>query len=142
MNNPSFRSKFADTIHEFIEQKHSIGYPYRQSSLILARFDDMAAREFPDEDTVTKAMCDAWIGNHASLHQNTLTRDVTPVRQLAKYMNGIGKTAYVIPSYVGRKQLKYPAHIYTAQEKLAFFQSADRCRPAVKNRRQSTMWFR
>jgi len=80
MNNPSFHSSFADTIHEFIEQKHSIGYPYRQSSLILARFDDMAAREFPDEDTVTKAMCDAWIGNHASLHQNTLTRDVTPVR--------------------------------------------------------------
>lgn len=133
MNDPSFRSRFADTIHEFIEQKRSIGYPYRQSSLILARFDDMAAREFPDEDTVTKAMCDAWIGNHASLHQNTLTRDVTPVRQLAKYMNGIGKTAYVIPSYVGRKQLKYPAHIYAAQEKLAFFQSADQCRPAVKN---------
>ena len=132
MNKPAFRSRFADVIHEFIQQKHSIGYPYRSSSNILVRFDDMAAREFPDEDTLTKAMCDAWIGKHASLHQNTLTRDVTPVRQLAKYMNGIGITAYVIPSYVGRKQLKYPAHIYTAQEKRAFFCSVDQYRPAIK----------
>lgn len=133
MNKSSFHSRFADVVHEFIEQKHSIGYPYRSSSNILARFDDMAAREFPDEDSITKEMCDAWIGKHASLHQNTLTRNVTPVRQLAKYMNGIGITAYVIPSYVGRKQLKYSAHIYTAQEKRAFFCAADQCRPAIKN---------
>lgn len=133
MNKTSFHSRLADSILEFIEQKNSIGYPYEQSSAILARFDDMAAREFPDADTITKAMCDAWIEKHAALHQNTLTRDVTPVRQLGKYMNGIGKTAYVIPSYVGRKQLKYPAHIYTMQEKRAFFRSADQCRPTVKN---------
>ncbi len=133
MNNLFFRCKFADTIHSFIEQKHALGHPYKHSSAILARFDDMAAREFPDEDTITKAMCDAWIMKHESLHPNTLTRAVTPVRQLAKYMNGTGKTAYVIPSYVGRKQLKYPAHIYTMQEKCAFFQSVDQYRPDAKS---------
>lgn len=133
MNRPSFHSRLASIINEFIEQKNAIGYPYRQSSIILAKFDDMAAREFPNEDTITKSMCDAWIGKHTSLHQNTLTREVTPVRQLAKYMNGIGKTAYVIPSYVGRKQLKYSAHIYTMQEKRAFFRSVDQCKSAVKN---------
>lgn len=133
MNKLLLRSRFAGTIREFIEQKNAIGYPYKHSASILARFDDMAAREFPHAETITKAMCDAWIEKHASLHQNTLTRDVTPVRQLAKYMNGIGINAYVIPSYVGRKQLKYPAHIYTMQEKRAFFQSVDRCTKAKKN---------
>ena len=133
MNDCVFHSRLADIICEFIEQKHAVGYPYRHSSAILARFDDMVAREFPAEDTITKAMCDAWVEKHAHLHQNTLTRNVTPVRQLAKYMNGMGKTAYVIPSYVGRKQLKYHAHIYTMQEKSAFFQAADNCEPAVKN---------
>ena len=132
MNNPQFHCKFADIILEFIDQKHSIGYPYKHSSLILSRFDNMVVSEFQNEDTITKAMCDTWIEKHKDLHQNTLTRDVTPVRQLAKYMNGIGKTAYVIPSYIGRKQLKYPAHIYTMQEKRAFFQSVDLCKPATK----------
>ena len=42
-------------------------------------------------------MCDLWIEKHASLHQNTLTREATPIRQLAKYMNGTGKAAYVVP---------------------------------------------
>lgn len=93
----------------------------------------MVASEFPADDTITKAMCDAWIKKHENLHQNTLTRNVTPVRQLAKYMNGIGKTAYIIPAYVGRKQLKYPAHIYTMQEKQAFFHSVDQCKPFTKN---------
>lgn len=133
MHDHIFRSKLADIICEFIEEKRSIGYPYKHSSAILVRFDAMAAEEFPTEDTITKAMCDAWIEKHAHLHQNTLTRDVTPVRQLAKYMNGTGKTAYVIPSYVGRKQLKYPAHIYTMQEKCAFFHAVDQCSHAVKN---------
>ena len=133
MNKLCFHCKFADAIHEFIEQKNAIGYPYKHSSIILARFDDMVAKEFPADVTITKAMCDAWIKKYENLHQNTLTRNVTPVRQLAKYMNGIGKAAYVIPSYVGRKQLKYPAHIYTMQEKVAFFHSVDQCKSFVKN---------
>jgi len=130
MNTPVFQSKFASSIQEFIEQKHAIGYPYEHSTAILRRFDAMAAAEFPEDDTVTKEICDAWIEKHAALHQNTLTRDVTPVRQLAKYMNGTGKSAYVIPSYIGRKQLKYQAHIYTQQEKISFFKSVDQCKPA------------
>lgn len=130
MSIPAFQSNLAGAIQEFIEQKHAIGYPYEHSAAILRRFDAMAMDEFPEEYTITKEMCDAWIEKHAALHQNTLTRDVTPVRQLAKYMNGSGRTAYVIPSYVGRKQLKYQAHIYTQQEKLSFFKSVDGCEPA------------
>lgn len=72
MNDLSFHSGLAGSILEFIGQKQSIGYPYRQSSIILARFDAMAAREFPKEDTITKAMCDSWIEGHSHLHQNTL----------------------------------------------------------------------
>ncbi len=130
MNTPVFQSEFASSIREFVEQKHAIGYPYEHSTAILRRFDAMAAAEFPEDDTVTKKMCDAWIEKHNALHQNTLTRDITPVRQLAKYMNGTGKPAYVIPSYIGRKQLKYQAHIYTKQEKISFFKSVDQCEPA------------
>lgn len=133
MSEPVFQSRLAEPIREFIGQKHSVGYPYKCSAEILRRFDTMAAEEFPDSTTVTKEMCDAWISRHAQLHQNTLTRDVTPIRQLAKYMNGTGTAAYVIPAYVGRKQLKYQAHIYTQQEKLSFFESADSCRPTRKS---------
>ena len=129
MSLPIFQSKLAGVIQEFIEQKNSIGYPYEHSALILKRFDTMVRDEFPEECTVTKEMCDTWIEKHSNLHQNTLTRDVTPVRQLAKYMSGSGRAAYVIPYYVGRKQLKYQAHIYTQQEKIAFFKSVDNCKP-------------
>lgn len=129
MNKTVFKCNFSDSIIEFIEQKQALGYPYKGSSVILARFDKMALNNFPNDDTITKEMCDLWISKHANLHQNTLTRDITPIRQLAKYMNGIGKPAYIPPTYIGRKQIKYQAHIYTLQEKQAFFKSVDNCIP-------------
>lgn len=62
------------------------------------------------------------------LHQNTLLRRVTPVRQFAKYLVGTGKSAYIIPSAIPRKQIRYDAHIFTEAELKAFFASIDSCK--------------
>jgi integrase len=60
-------------------------------------------------------------------HRNGLTRRITPVRQLSKYLRGLGHDAYIIPSHISAKQIKYEAHIYTTSELRAFFNAIDRC---------------
>ena len=62
------------------------------------------------------------------LHQNTLLRRVTPVRQFAKYLVGTGKSAYIIPGGIPRKQIRYDAHIFTEAELKSFFASIDSCK--------------
>lgn len=80
------------------------------SALLVYRkhLDTMIADDYPDCSSLSKETCDTWIRKCSVLHQNTLLRRVTPVRQFAKYLVGTGKSAYIIPSGIPRKQIRYP----------------------------------
>ena len=116
------------TIEAFIIQKRAAGYPYNTSARVLGYLDAMISKSFPDSDILSKKICNAWIDKCSSFHQNTLLRRVTPVRQLAKYLVGTGKEAYIIPGGIPNKQIHYDAHIFTETELKAFFSSIDKCR--------------
>ena len=127
MPDPVFKSRLGEDIKIFVEQKRAAGYPYISSARILGIFDSMITEKFPESTMLTKEICEAWILKCSKLHQNTLLRDVTPVRQLGKYLAGIGKNAYVIPGGIPSKQIRYDAHIFTEKELKAFFSSVDKC---------------
>ncbi len=95
LSDPVFRSKLRDDLEAFISQKRASGYPYHTSSKVLGYLDTMIAEDYPDSSTLSKEICDAWIRKCSVLHQNTLLRRVTPVRQFAKYLVGTGKSAYI-----------------------------------------------
>jgi len=122
-----FKSLIGDCINNFISQKRLSGYPYQASTRILLHFDLLAAEKFPNERTITKAMCDAWLQAKPGEHPNGLLRRITPVRQLSKYMKGLGYDAYIIPGHIHARQVKYEAHIYTITELQAFFNAIDHC---------------
>ena len=122
-----FCSGIADYIESFINQKNAIGYPYISSARILKQFDRMIFEHFPNDNHITKDICDRWVALKPGEHPNGLLRRVTPVRQLAKYMNGIGIPSYVLPGHIPNKQVRYEAHIYTDKELMAFFASVDNC---------------
>ncbi|MDD3797109.1 MAG: tyrosine-type recombinase/integrase [Lachnospiraceae bacterium] len=123
----AFQSNLGADIEAFILQKRAAGYPYLTSSMVLGYFDRMVAEVFPQSLILSKKICDTWIEECSKLHQNTLLRRVTPVRQLGKYLAGTGKTAYIIPGGIPHKQIRYDAHIFTETELKAFFASIDRC---------------
>lgn len=131
MSTLNFSSGIAEAIESFIQQKQAIGYPYQSSSRILSCFDSMLALEFPEAKCITREICERWLSYKPGEHPNGLQRRVTPVRQLGKYMNGIGIPSYVLPGHIPDKQIRYEAHIYTEQEIEAFFQSIDSCPESV-----------
>ena len=123
----SFCSGLGADIQKFIEQKQAAGHPYDQSSRLLWHLDRMISDKFPECTKLSKEICDAWIDKNSKLHQNTLLRRVTPVRQLGKYLSGVGYNAYIIPSGIPSKQVQYDAHIFTEKELVAFFCAVDNC---------------
>lgn len=127
----TFISGIAESIDSFIRQKRAVGYPYNSSARILSHFDSMISEKFPDANCITKAICDMWISLKPGEHPNGLLRRITPVRQLAKYMNGIGIPSYVLPGHIPDRQIRYEAHIYTEIELSAFFRSIDSCPDSV-----------
>lgn len=123
-----FHSRLAQDISSFIEQKRSAGYPYNTSARVLSYLDRMISEKFPKSSFLSKEICDAWIAECSELHPNTLLRRVTPVRQLGRYLSGMGLEAYIIPSSIPGRQIHYDAHIFTEEELSAFFRAIDKCR--------------
>jgi integrase len=68
-----------------------------------------------------------WAERKPGEHVNYLRRRITPVRQLAKYMLGMGLEAYIIPAGIPGKTIRYVPHIFTDVELQAFFTAVDQC---------------
>jgi integrase len=124
----SFASGLAPHIQSLLELKHAMGLPYEESERHLRHFDAMCAQDFPGQDTLTRDMAMAWSVGRPSEHVNGQMRRITPVRQLAKHMNGLGVTAYVIPSGIPGRQVRYRPHIFTHGQLRAIFDAADQVR--------------
>jgi integrase/recombinase XerD len=118
---------FKSYIEGLIEQKRSIGFPYDTSARILKTFGVFCLDHFPDETALTKEIAMHWAEKRQDEHVNWLIRRITPVRQLAKYMNRMGIEAYVIPPGIPGKMIRYVPHIFTDQELQAFFAEIDQC---------------
>lgn len=125
-----YKSSLGVQINDFIKQKQASGYPYYSSSLILYRFDTFIAEIFPQTGNLTKEICMAWLRAKPNEHPNGLLRRITPIRQLGKYLNGLGYDAYILPGHIPNRQIRYEAHIYTEKELKAFFVSIDTCSPS------------
>jgi integrase/recombinase XerD len=126
MNRP-ISGNFKLYIEGLVEEKKSIGYPYDHSARILKVFSIFCLDHYPDETTLTQKMAMHWAEKRQDEHVNGLLRRITPIRQLAKYMNRIGIEAYIIPAGIPEKQIRYVPHIYTDPELRAFFAEIDRC---------------
>ena len=126
MNGP-ISGNFKLYIAGLIEEKKSIGYPYDSSARILKVFSIFCLDHYPDETTLTQKMVMQWAELRQDEHVNGLIRRITPIRQLAKYMNRNGIEAYLIPDGIPGKLIRYIPHIFTEHELQAFFAEIDRC---------------
>jgi len=121
------QGNFTPFIEGLVEEKKSIGYPYDSSARILKVFSNFCMDHYPQETILTKEIAMHWAERKQDEHVNGLLRRITPVRQLANYMNRIGIEAFIIPLGIPGKQIRYIPHIFTDQELKAFFVETDQC---------------
>lgn len=121
-----FISGLGAPIDSLLALKHAIGLPYQTSERHLRAFDAMCARDYPGQDVLTRDMAMAWATGRPGEHVNGQMRRITPVRQLARHMAGLGVAAYVIPPGIPGKQIRYRPHLFTHAQLRAIFDAADR----------------
>ncbi len=125
MSKYCFTSNLGVFIENFITQKNLLGFPYESSGRILRRFDAFVQAGYPEAKTLTREMGLAWSTLKKGEHPNGLLRRVTPIRQLGKFLIGIGQDAFILPGHIPNRQIRYVPHIYTEEEIQAFFHSLD-----------------
>lgn len=123
-------SGVAPFIVSLLAVKHAIGWPYTASERHLGAFDALCAAQYPGQTTISRPMAMDWVTARPGEHVNGQIRRITPVRQLAKHMNALGVDAYVIPSGIPGKQVRYRPHLYTPAQLRALFDAADRIGPS------------
>jgi len=123
----TFSSVLAPHINGIIQEKRSLGYDYRTEELILLRFDNYCLIHGLNTINVSKTFLGKWCEQTDTEGVSNHNKRVTVVRQLMLFMASMGATVY-LPRCISRKDIILP-HIFTVQERSAFFKAADSYRP-------------
>ncbi len=136
MNSIIFESRLAPHMTGLIELKQALGYKYDEQIRLLKKFDQFCLEQFPEENTVTKAMMDIWGTIKPPEHPGTLRGRVTVISHLATYIASLGMDAYIYPTSELPKEPKYIPYIFSEEELQRLFRQIDCCHysPEVPNR--------
>ncbi len=128
-----FRSCFKKHIIGLLQQKRALGRVYVTEETHLKDFDSFCINYCPSESTLTKSIVLKWSESRENESPNGRRSRISPIRELAKYMNGIGLDSYILPSHLIPRQTRYAPHIYTQEELTAVFFALDQLRPTKRS---------
>jgi len=124
-----FTSGLAYHIQGFLEQKRAFGFKYEENVRYLFNFDKMCSASFPTETIITREMGMIWATAYPDERKEGLARRMSPVRELARYMNRNGIPAFVIPAECGKyPNRRYSPHIFSEDELTRIYEASDNLR--------------
>ena len=121
----------APYIEGFLNQKRALGYKYDVEEYNLFCFDKYWADTNGDTDDFTMEALSGWMKQRPTEGKSTQSLRISVVKQLALYLNGLGKE-----SYIPMDRIRCPrpvVHVLTADEIIDLFRVIDSFKP----RRQS-----
>lgn len=120
-----YSSIFSDDIISFINLRSAQGYSTDHTEKCLRHFD-MYCVEFPPQDgLLSRELIDNWLKYDISLGYRDISGRGRAIRLFGKYLKGMEKEAYVIPTHLFREKRKFTPYILSSDELVAFFNAAD-----------------
>lgn len=119
----NFKSSIADEIEAFIAEKHSMGFKYDDEVRVLRRFDEYWSDHGYGKTGLAPDNLEDWCRKSDTEGAGSLEERISVIRQLAKYLNGIGISSYVAPITV--KYIPPLPHLFTEDEIKALFEQID-----------------
>lgn len=119
------QSFLANSITNFLEEKRALGYSYKTDEQRLINFDKFVIDKYPEVSTLTQDIIMAWV-DRDNVIGSTISRDLTIVNELARFMIRQGNSAAVIPYHkYPRYTRNFRARILTEAEIQLLLDSAD-----------------
>ncbi len=118
-----FKSSIAGEIEDFIAEKQSLGFNYEEEGRVLRRFDKYWFDHGYSRTGLTPGNTEEWCRKSDTEGAGSLEQRISVIRQLAKYLNGIGISSYVAPINV--RYIPPLPHLFTKDEIKALFDQID-----------------
>jgi len=122
-----YRSSLAPYIGGLIKQKKACGYAYDYEARVLESFDHFCIEENHTAETITRDLLMKWAIQRPTERKNTRNQRVSSVRQLALYMQSLGKKPYIAKHFAS-ETVEVP-HVLSRAELTAFYAVVDAYRP-------------
>ncbi len=123
----AYRSALGPYITGLIEQKRACGYIYEYEAYMLESFDRFCLDRNHTTGTITRDLIMEWAIQRPDEGKNHRNQRVSFVRQLALYMQSLGKNPY-IPKHFASETVTIP-HILSKEELQSFFSVVDEYMP-------------
>ncbi len=127
MKNYEYHSNFSSHIKGLIDTKRALGYIYQECARILHTFDLFCIEYFSLETKLTQNIVMKWSQKRETENNKYMLNRVSVIRELAKYMNSIGVSAYLMPIDLTKKSSRLVPHIYSFSELKKLFHAVDSC---------------
>lgn len=119
------KSNFKDDINNFLNLKHSTGYKYTTSQILIEQFDNFCYSNYREKDTLDEEITLSWAKARKDESASSIQNRIVVVREFAKYLLSLNKSAYVIPTTYIPKKSKYKSYIYSNNELEKIFDVID-----------------
>lgn len=119
------KSNFKVHIKNFLNLKHSTGYKYTTSQILIEQFDNFCYLKYPEKNILDEEIGLSWAKSRKEESVSSVQNRIVVVREFAKYLISLNKSAFVIPTTYIPKKTKYKSYIYSDNELEKIFDVID-----------------
>ena len=132
-----FKSPLAPYIQGLLDQKRSLGFKYDVEEYVLGRFDKYWSETNGGSEDVTMESLSGWCRQLPTEGKPSQAMRISVVRQLALYMNGLGRISYIPTDRI--HYTRPVAHVLSPGEISDLFRVIDGFRPKRQSPRVTRM---
>ena len=109
-----------DYLDKMMEFREAAGYATATYKITLMPFIDFCCSNYKDASVLTSDMLDEWL-THKRYTLNTQAVFIACLRQYCRYINFLGRKAYIPDEDYTLKRIAYEPYIFTDTELRALF---------------------
>ena len=121
----NFISGLAPALEAMLDYREALGFLRKSYMSSLMNFDYYCAEHYPDADTINKDMALGWLYRELKKTRANINAKATTLRIIGKYLDAIGRDAYIVPEGIVSRKTDPTPYIFTDSELTALFGAAD-----------------
>lgn len=128
--------KISDYLEEcffkMLDFRAAAGYATATYKATIMPFIDFCIYNYQDSETITMEIVDGWL-SHKGYSVNTQAAFIACLRQYCRYINFLGKKAYIPDDDYTLKRISYEPYMFTDEELVALFNAIDGYKASTNN---------
>jgi len=121
----SFYDELMNDFRKMLDFRNSVGYATATYISSVTPFIEYCGTHYPEGDYLTKEMVDDWLQYYPYKTDNTRSAFISLLRQYSKFINALGKKAFIPDEDYTISRQPYVPYVFTDDELTTLFDAID-----------------